>query len=248
MGKIRLYFQLPSQIQNGEELALDARGYQYLIKARRLKRFDHFIVFNGNGWDYPAQIVRIEKRNAWFRLDSPTLNSNESSLDTTLALAIGAHDKTDLSLQKAVELGVTRIQMLISDRSPPLEQTRLKKRLEHWQGVIISACEQCQRSKIPSLTPPYPIGSWIQQMSPCPLLFFDPTAMLSAHDLELTNQAVTLVIGPEGGFSKSEEECLRQAGGMGIQLGPRILRMETAVTASLSLLQFLYGDWRMPTT
>jgi 16S rRNA (uracil1498-N3)-methyltransferase len=148
----------------------------------------------------------------------------------------------DFTLQKAVELGVAEVTPLFAGRVVVrLEGDRLAKRLEHWHGVMIAACEQCGRRRLARLNPAQPLAAWLNLGHPVPLLL-DPRADCSLAGLPPPGPALTLLIGPEGGLIPAERERTRASGFTGVRLGPRILRTETAPLAALAIAQALWGD------
>ena len=152
----------------------------------------------------------------------------------------------DYTLQKAVELGVTRFIPLWTERTQVrLDEQRLKKRLDHWQGVIISACEQCGRTRIPQLDMPMELTQWIDHTDLQGLrLVLDPNATLTVAGMHVAESGVVLLTGPEGGLSPQERDFSQQHDFTPVRFGPRILRTETAALAAISSLQALWGDFR----
>ena len=152
----------------------------------------------------------------------------------------------DYTLQKAVELGVTDIVPLWTERTQVrLDDKRLERRMDHWRGVTISACEQCGRTRIPGLDAPVELKPWLAETDLQGLrLVLDPNATLTLTGLEHPESRVALLTGPEGGLSGAEREFARQHGFIPVRFGPRILRTETAALAAISSLQALWGDFR----
>ncbi len=149
----------------------------------------------------------------------------------------------DYTLQKAVELGVSRIVPLACERSVVrLTGERAEKRRQHWQQLVVAACEQCGRNVIPAVADLTRFADGLSVAQGCLALLMDPRAIVSMADLPMPNQAVVLLAGPEGGFSPAEEGAALAAGFTGVRFGPRILRTETAAVAGISLMQGLWGD------
>jgi 16S rRNA (uracil1498-N3)-methyltransferase len=151
----------------------------------------------------------------------------------------------DFTLQKAVELGIGDIQPLASERSVVrLSGERAEKRVAHWQGVVISACEQSGRNHVPEVAPIRPLLDWLGQQEGTGLrLMLSPTAEAGLRDLPKPTGNVTLLIGPEGGFSPAEAEVAQRYGFTPVRLGARVLRTETAALAALAAMQTLWGDF-----
>ncbi len=170
----------------------------------------------------------------------------EPRLAITLAQGIPRGDRMDLILQKAVELGVTAVQPLWTARSQTRPKgDRLEKRMRHWQGVVISACEQCGRATLPALETPAEYQSWLNagRRYGCRVLL-NPDAQQSLGDMQPPGDSILLLVGPEGGISAEETRLAAAAGFSVVRLGPRILRTETAALAMLAGLQALWGDLR----
>jgi 16S rRNA (uracil1498-N3)-methyltransferase len=173
--------------------------------------------------------------------------NRESALQVLLAQAMTSSEKMDWVIQKATELGVTVIQPLDTERSVArLTSERIAKRLEHWQQVAISACEQCGRNVLPELHAPLEIMSWLQQMQKVSDTKF---VLLPEGSASLGAQAkpqgkVVLLIGAEGGFTQTESDVAVRCGFTPIQMGSRVMRTETAAIAGLAALQTLWGDFQ----
>ena len=152
----------------------------------------------------------------------------------------------DLPLQKGTELGVTRFVPLFSERSVvQLKGERLARKMAHWQGVTVAACEQSGRNRLPTLATPVQLGELAPEIPQGGIgLLMDPKGRMGLSQLaeEQARAGIALAIGPEGGFSDSEREQLIRAGYQGLRLGPRVLRTETAGLATIAALQALYGD------
>lgn len=149
----------------------------------------------------------------------------------------------DYALQKAVELGVTEITPLITERCViQLDEKRTTKRLRHWQGIVQGACEQCGRNRLPELHSPTQLSDHLKQTLTGANFSLDPNAQVSLSSLEKPDSDLCLLIGPEGGFSGHKRKQALQANYTGINLGPRILRTKTAVLASITAMQTLWGD------
>jgi 16S rRNA (uracil1498-N3)-methyltransferase len=153
----------------------------------------------------------------------------------------------DYTLQKAVELGVRAIQPLATERSVvKLKDERAERRVEHWRNLVVSACEQCGRNRIPAVAPPRPLADWIGSLGPVQdaevRLLLSPQAPESLRDLTAPSR-ITLLAGPEGGFSPVEVQLALSRGFRPVRLGPRVLRTETAAVAALAAIQALWGDF-----
>lgn len=226
-------------------LRLPDPAFRHLVQVLRLRVGERFIAFDGCGGEFAAQLSDVGKREATATLGERISIERESSLDLTLAQCVSKGDRMDYTVQKAVELGVTRIVPLVSSRSVvKLDAERWDKKLDHWRGVVVSACEQSGRTRVPTLVDVQPLASWLPTAaatSTC--LTLDPLATQALRALSAPTGPVTLLVGPEGGLSEVELRRAADAGFIGLRMGPRILRTETAGVAALAALQALWGDW-----
>jgi 16S rRNA (uracil1498-N3)-methyltransferase len=237
----RLYCDLP--LSPGAEIALPEAAARHAVTVLRLQVGDTLHLFNGAGGEYGASLVAANKREARVRLFEFHPEERESPVNITLALGISAGERMDYSLQKATELGVAAIQPLATERSVvKLAGERADRRLQHWQHVVIAACEQCGRNHVPAVAPVQPVFHYLAQIDRGKRLL-----MLSPHaDTPLKRMApaaaAVLLIGAEGGLAPAEYEAAAASGFQPVKLGPRILRTETAPVAALAVLQALWGD------
>ncbi len=240
----RLY--LPQPLSSGLELVLPDTAFRHLVQVLRMQVGENFIVFNGQGGEFEAVLTQVAKKNATARVGEPYAAHRESPLDLTLAQCVSKGDRMDYTIQKAVELGITRIQPLLSVRSVVrLDAERWDKKLEHWLGVIVSACEQSGRTRVPDLLPVQPLPGWLNDAGARGTgLTLDPEGRHSLREMPAPAGPVTLLVGPEGGLSPDELDAARRAGFVGIRMGPRVLRTETAGVAALAALQAQWGDWQ----
>lgn len=236
-------FYQPEPLSVGQTLKLSATNHRHAIQVLRLKASETLIIFNGEGGEYHAQLEEITKKHSAIKLQSYDDINRESPLYTTLALALIKPEKMDYALQKAVELGVSAIQPLITDRSIiRIKAAQLEKKMNRWQGIIKGACEQSGRTRVPDIFEPLSLSNYLQQDSSSLRLTMLPTAKQTLQDINKPKQAIELVIGPEGGFTNSEEALLQKANTTSLSFGPRILRAETAALASLATIQAAWGD------
>ncbi len=235
----RLYY--PHPIHTGEVLALDKEMSHYLMTVLRLKEGAKIIFFNGEGGEFAGTFI-ADKKRAQAKIEVFNNVSRESPILLHLGQALLRGDKMDLVIQKATELGAQSITPLLSDHcAVKLPDDRKDKRLEHWQSIAKSACEQSGRTKIPVIHSPQSLHEWATQSFTGISLFGDTNQGSGLHTLPKSN-AYRLVIGPESGLSEAETKILSTAGFTAFTLGPRILRTETAGLAALCVLQGLFGD------
>lgn len=210
-----------------------------------MKVGDHAVLFNGDGNDYLCELTFMNKSEVGAKVKSVSANTCESPLSITLIQAISSGDRMDFTIQKAVELGVTAIQPISSQRSVvKLSGERAEKRREHWQNVVISACEQCGRAVVPQVKPAISLTQWLGQSETAELrIILSPGAPQSLHDLEKPAGNIQLLIGAEGGLTEDEIELASKHQFIPIRLGNRILRTETAALSAISSIQTRWGDF-----
>jgi 16S rRNA (uracil1498-N3)-methyltransferase len=244
MRTLRSFVDQPLAV--GARFALPEAATAHLVRVLRLDVGSPCVLFNGDGFDYGARLVSVEKRSAQVEVLSKTAVGNESPLRITLAQGIARGDKMDWILQKATELGVARIAPVVTDRTEvKLDAERSEKKSAHWRGVLAAACEQSGRAVLPELPAPQPLVKFAAADTNTHRLVLDPEGGRSLTSLQIQpGDTITLVIGPEGGLSDRDLAALRAGGYAGIKLGPRILRTETAGIATLAALNAVYGDWR----
>lgn len=231
------------QVQPGDEIALDEPAARHLIQVLRLRLNDPFILFNGWGQAWQARLTASSRRHATAGIEQGLETNPESPLHTHLGLGISKGERMDYAIQKAVELGVSEITPLFTRYSMvKLDDKRKEKRQQHWQGIIIGACEQCGRNQLPTLHPAQDNTSWLTGTQTEVRILLDPLAAQALTDIAARPRSTSLYIGPEGGLSDEEIDTAKQAGFTGIRLGPRVLRTETAVVATLTALQLTWGD------
>jgi 16S rRNA (uracil1498-N3)-methyltransferase len=232
----------PQALNAGQILNLSKEAAGHLIRVLRLQVGDDFIVFNGKAGEFRAIIIELSKSVVTVKLGEFDAVSRESSLQITLAQAVLRSDKMDYVLQKAVELGVTRFIPLITARSTlKLAPERWQKRSLHWQGVMLAACEQSGRTRLPKLENPMTFDVATTSIKAEQRIILQPCVKQNINALPRC-QSVAVLVGPEGGWSENELKCARVATYSPIQLGPRVLRAETAGLAAVSIVQSLYGD------
>lgn len=227
-----------------EEVELTGASGHYLVRVLRLREGDSVVLFDGDGRDYSGEVREIRRQRVLVRLTGSQAAGNESALDITLVQAISRGERMDYSLQKATELGVTCIQPVMSSRvGVRLKEDRMAKRLAHWRGVVVSACEQSGRAVVPEVRQPVSLGHWLSAGGQSLRLVLDPSAGQRLSAISPTGNAISLLVGPEGGLSGAEMEEVRSRGVSAVSLGPRVLRTETAGPAAISVLQAIAGDF-----
>jgi len=238
----RIYSPQPLEPES-EALLHDGAAHK-LSRVLRVAAGQSFILFNGDGSDYLAEVVRPGKHQLLARVHSRAAARSESSLRITLVQALSRGERMDQTLQKATELGVAAFQPVVSERVElRVQPDRLERRMDHWRSVIISSCEQCGRAVIPAIAEPVNLASWLHAAGHALRLVLDPESQVPLAGLQPGSE-VELLVGPEGGFSDNELSLARQHGVRPVSMGPRILRTETAGPAAIAILQSLAGDFR----
>src|SRR5688500_18980582 len=239
----RAYVDIPLTV--GTRVALPDSAAAHLIRVLRLGVGETCVLFNGDGHDHDARIVAADKRGAEVEIVATREVDNESPLRIVLVQGIARGEKMDWILQKATELGVAAFVPVNSDRSEvKLDVERAGKRLAHWQSVVVSACEQSWRARVPVVSPPQALASALATLPTESLrCMLDPDARNDIATIAPPDgRSVAVAIGPEGGWSPRDRSMLADAGFTGLRLGPRILRTETAGIAAIAALQARFGD------
>ena len=227
----------------GELIQLEEGASHHLSKVLRMQTGRELILFNGAGGEFVATITEVSKKYVSVLIAEHTSDNRESPLQLELAIGISRGERFEWVLQKATELGVTKITPLITERTEvKTGGDRQEKMLDRWQHIIISACEQCQRNILPELSAPIAITDWLQNVD-SDLRFVLHHRDSKTLPAEQKPQSVTLLIGPEGGLSENEIAQAQTKNFNALTLGPRVLRTETAPVAAISLVQYLWGDF-----
>jgi len=237
----RIY--LPTQLESNQLVELNERPFQHVIKVLRLRKNSKLILFDGFGNEYHAVLEEINKKNAFAKTTNILKTKTESNLKIHLGLGISKGERMDYAIQKAVELGVTEITPLFTEHCViNLDEKRIKKRLHHWQGIIITASEQSGRNVLPTLNITTTLVKWADSINDT-CVVFDPLATTTLKKVTPENNTINLAIGPEGGLSTNEiSELKKKAYVQTIKFGPRILRTETAAVSAITAIQLLWGD------
>jgi len=239
----RIFTEQPLRPQG--RIDLEPEPSHHLFQVLRLGPGAGLRLFDGSGAEYAAGIVEISNKRVRVEVHERLRQEPPPHLAICLLLGISRGERMDFALQKAVELGVNEIQPLFTKRCQvKLAGKRLEQRLAHWRRLIVNACEQSGRCRIPALAQPRGLTAGLAQQRPGLSLLLDPQAGQSLRDLTEPRGGVTLLVGPEGGLSEGERSLARQQGFSGVRLGPRVLRTETAPLAAIAALQTLWGDFR----
>ncbi len=249
----------PVSLASGQILELDAQATVHLTKVLRLRVGDALVVFNGEGngkgngegngegGEYAARVSAVERRTARIEIGAFVNRTVESPLELVLLQGISRGERMDYTLQKAVELGVSRIVPVLTERTVVnLKGERQEKRRAHWQSVVNSACEQSGRNRVPVVASIMSFAAAVAEMAETTTglkLVLHHRAKTDLHSLSAPQGPVILLIGPEGGLSAQEIAASEAAGFVPLRLGPRVLRTETAALAAIAVLQWQWGDF-----
>jgi len=254
MSNLRFYS--PENLRLGSLVKLSDNASIHATRVMRLNVGDKMFLFdgtlhNGNGADFECELVSLQKNATLARVLSTREVNSESPLNITLLLGISSGDRMDIGIQKAVELGVNRIVPIKTERSVvKLDEEKAKKRVEHWQHIVIAACEQSGRAILPIVETPTTLSTFCAKPTAenTTRIILDPLADKRLADLsksvgEIQLRPIQLLVGAEGGLSANEIALASQQGFIGVQLGKRILRTETAPLAAIATMQTLWGDF-----
>lgn len=231
-------------LQNGATIPLAAAGAYHVARVLRMREGAPLVVFDGSGSDYQAEIVAIQGDKVTVHLRQQIPGTAESPVRITLVQGVSRSERMDWALQKATELGVASIAPVLTARSVVrLDEKQAGKKQAHWRGIVIGACEQCGRSRIPTVGAPVTLRDYFANVRKDGMrLVLSPSGPGSLSGLASLPPRVELLIGPEGGLDDDEISAAQKAGFMPVRLGPRVLRTETAAVVALSVLQALWGD------
>jgi 16S rRNA (uracil1498-N3)-methyltransferase len=229
---------------DGAELALTPGAARHVHAVLRLRPGAPIVLFDGRGEAREAVLLHAARAGVRVRVGARLPGDVEAPLAVTLALGISRGERMDLALQKATELGVHGIVPLLTERSVVrLDGERAARRQAHWRGVVLSACEQCGRNRMPQVAEVQALAHWLERTPAHGLaLMPHPGAAQGLRALAPAGRPVTLLIGPEGGLGEAERALAVHHGFTAVRLGPRVLRTETAVIAALAAVMTLWGD------
>ena len=236
-------FYCPQPLAIGASIVLPEQVAHH-VQVVRLAIGEHITLFNGEGGEYTATLSSIEKKRVSAEIKAFSPREVELPYALTLAQALPESSKMDWIIEKAVELGAAAIQPLAAQRCVvKLSAERAQKRQTHWQGIVIAASEQSGRNRLAHLGELSDFQAWIGQQDLHRRILLSPHATQSLVDWARHHppQAVTLMIGPEGGFTAQEEDTARAHGALSFSMGPRVLRTETAGLAALAALNAAWG-------
>ena len=231
-------FYIETDLAVNTTVELTETVFHHWVKVLRAKLGETATLFNGQGGEYYVTLSEINKKSAQVFVDGFNADNRTSAKSTLLGQVMSKGDRMDYAIQKAVELGVTDIQLLTSERCEMrLKYDRDQKKIDHWQGIAVAACEQCGLNIVPNILAPLSLQDWLKTDLPTTKLVLAPEKEQS-NVLENTSTDFALLIGPEGGLSEAEIEQAHQVGFKNWCIGDRILRTETAPIVALTLINF----------
>ncbi len=238
-------------LRSANRYALPQNAARHLMRVLRSNVGDPLILFDGSGGEYAARIHSVQRDDVEVDVGEHDPIERESPLHLTLLQGVSRGERMDWVVQKATELGVTAIVPLLTARSVvSLPGVQADKKVQHWRAIAIAACEQSGRNRVPQIAVPASLQHYLGSLPQVgsleaaaeSRLLLSPLADNRLIDTPLEQQAVTLLIGPEGGLATEEQELARLRGFIPVRLGPRVLRTETAAVSALTVLQQRCGD------
>jgi len=228
----------------GSAVALPDDAAHHLLRVLRLPDGADVTLFNGAPGDWTGRLEVTGKRRARVHVTGFEPRDTEPPLHVTLVQGISRGQRMDYTLEKCVELGVATVVPVVMARTQAAPAgERVARKAHHWAGVLEAAAAQCGRTRMPELMPQVTFDAWLAGATPGehPHVLLDPGSETGPSALPRMER-LTLLAGPEGGFSPGERDAAYAAGCTGLRLGPRVLRTETAAVAALAALQVLFGD------
>lgn len=242
MRLTRVHVATPLEAGRRESLKGDAANH--IARVLRLGAGAAVTLFDGRGGEYRGLIEQVRKDCVVVEIGEWRAVERESPLSLTLAQGVSRGERMDWVVQKASELGVTRILPILTERSVVRLDTRQAARKSaHWRGIAVAACEQSGRNRVPEVAAPVSLGELLGSIeSGLDRALLSPAGENTVAALERPAAGLIVLIGPEGGLAESERRSALDAGFRAVRLGPRVLRTETAAIAALTLLQHRFGD------
>ena len=242
MRLTRVY--VDAALEPGALLTLTGGAAGHLTRVLRLRPKAALTLFNGHGGEYAASVERVRRSEVTVAVGQHEPIERESPFPLTLAQGVSRGERMDLVVQKATELGVARLVPVLTERSiVRLDEEQSDRKSNHWRAVAIAACEQCGRNRLPEVALPTQLREFLRQPPGDNVrLLLSPSATRRIEDVPRPARGATVLIGPEGGLADEEQQLAEGAGYTAVNLGPRVLRTETAAIAALTLLQREFGD------
>ncbi|MCH2001889.1 16S rRNA (uracil(1498)-N(3))-methyltransferase [Acinetobacter seifertii] len=234
-------FFIETELTVGSTIQLTESVFHHWVRVLRAQLQEQATLFNGQGGEYLATLTEINKKNAFVAIENFNPANRNAPFKAVLGQVMSKGDRMDYAIQKATELGVSKIQLLTSERCEMrLKYDRDQKKIDHWQAVAIAACEQCGLNLVPEVLAPVSLSEWLKS-SDLPASKFVLAPEKEQKDVLAGIQPeLALLIGPEGGLSENEITQANQAGFMNWCIGDRVLRTETAPVVALSILNYRF--------
>ncbi|RPD98894.1 16S rRNA (uracil(1498)-N(3))-methyltransferase [Candidatus Pantoea deserta] len=237
----RIYHSEP--LTSGSEITLDEDASNHVGRVLRMTSGQRLELFDGTNLTFAAEITLADKKRVKVRVLEGQPDDRESPLFLHLGQVMSRGEKMEFTIQKSIELGVSVITPLFSERcGVKLDAERLAKKRQQWQKIAIAACEQCGRNRVPEIRPAMTLEAWCAEADSGLKLNLHPRAQHSINTLPQPVDRVRLLIGPEGGLSGEEIAMTGEHGFTDILLGPRVLRTETTALTAITALQVRFGD------
>ena len=231
-------FYIEADLAVDMHVELTETVFHHWVKVLRAQAGEKATLFNGRGGEYEVTLIEVAKKSARVSVDSFNPDDRTPAFSTLLGQVMSKGDRMDYAIQKATELGVSKIQLLTSERCEMrLKYDRDQKKIDHWQGIAIAACEQCGMNKVPEVLAPVSLQDWLASELPTTKLVLAPNKD-QVNVLENATQDIVLLIGPEGGLSEAEIQLSNNVGFINWCIGNRVLRTETAPIVALSILNY----------
>lgn len=245
MRLTRVYVEGP--LLCGKRVKLEGSAASHITRVLRLRVGAALILFDGAGGEYEASIDKAHGGEVIVAVGAQQAIERESPLGLTLAQGVSRGERMDLVVQKATELGVSRLVPVLTERSVVrLTAQQSDRKVNHWRAIAVAACEQCGRNRLPAVAAPLALRDFLKAdagASSDTRLLLSPVGTAALNDVPRPTGGVTVLIGPEGGLTDEEEHAAVTSGFTALRLGPRVLRTETAAIAALALLQRQFGDF-----
>jgi 16S rRNA (uracil1498-N3)-methyltransferase len=243
MRLTRVHISKP--LTTGQRHTIEGDAANHITRVLRLRPGDPLTLFDGRGGEHSARVEGFRKGAVLVEVGELAATAVESPLSLTLAQGVSRGERMDWVVQKATELGVSRIIPVMTERSVvKLDAQQAQRKRLHWQGIAIAACEQSGRDRVPEIDSPLGLAEFLGAVATrATRVLLSPAGALGIADLPRPEGGVVVLIGPEGGLAEAEQRAAVAAGFVGVRLGPRVLRTETAAVAALTLLQFEFGDF-----
>ncbi|MDN5511572.1 16S rRNA (uracil(1498)-N(3))-methyltransferase [Acinetobacter sp.] len=231
-------FYIEADLAVDMNVELTETVFHHWVKVLRAQTGEKATLFNGQGGEYEVTLIEVTKKSATVSVDSFNPDDRTPAFNTLLGQVMSKGDRMDYAIQKATELGVSKIQLLTSERCEMrLKYDRDQKKIDHWQGIAIAACEQCGMNKVPEVLAPVSLQDWLASELPATKLVLAPNKD-QVNVLTNATPDIALLIGPEGGLSEAEIQLSNNAGFINWCIGNRVLRTETAPLVALSILNY----------